>query len=248
MSVNNSQISEKFSWSSYSFSDKGKVRKIQEDDYMCNDRTAHWVVADGMGGHEKGDVASLLISETLEKLERTALFADFVDGIEDGLNSVNQKLQLMAGNGVIGSTVAGIALQQQYALFYWAGDSRIYLLRDKKLNQLSIDHTYTQELIDQGKLTIEEASEHPQKNIITRAVGADPELFIDFEMMQLQHGDLFLVCSDGIEKELSNDDVQEILNTHRKNPQKAGQAVLDEVLERGARDNVTFVLVDIKEQ
>lgn len=248
MRVNNSQISEKFSWYSYSFSDIGKVRKIQEDDYMCNDRTAHWVVADGMGGHEKGDVASLLISETLEKIERTDFFADFVDEIEDRLSSVNQKLQLMAGDGVIGSTVAGIALQQQHALFYWAGDSRIYLLRDKKLNQLSIDHTYTQELIDQGRLTLEKASEHPQKNIITRAVGADSELFIDFEMIELRHGDLFLVCSDGIEKELSHDDMQAILNTYRRKPQKAGQVVLDEVLERGARDNVTFVLVEIEEQ
>ncbi|MFT4928265.1 MAG: serine/threonine protein phosphatase PrpC, partial [Phenylobacterium sp.] len=152
----NGIISQDFSWSVAAFTDMGRVRKINEDDYMTNDAQGHWAVADGMGGHEKGDVASQEISMALKKLEQTADFPLFVDAIEDCLSDVNEKLQDLAGDGdsLIGSTVAGLALFQQHALYYWAGDSRIYRLRNQRLEQLSIDHTFTQELVDQGKISL----------------------------------------------------------------------------------------------
>ncbi len=240
-------ISQDFGWTAAAFTDVGTVRKINEDDYMSNSPQAHWAVADGMGGHDKGDVASQSISVALKVLEQPAEFTHFVDNIEDSLIAVNQKLQDLAGDGdsLIGSTVAGLALHQQHALYYWAGDSRIYRLRNKKLSQLSIDHTFTQELVDQGKLSLDEVASHPNKNVITRAVGADYELFVDFEMTAIQADDLFFICSDGIEKEMSDEQVQALLNQHRDDLDVAGQQLMDTVLARNARDNVTFILVAI---
>lgn len=246
----NQAISDDFSWSVVACTDMGKVRKVNEDDYMANDKQAHWAVSDGMGGHEKGDVASQSISAKLKALEQQDELADFVDQIEDGLIDVNINLRKQAiadgdEDAIIGSTVAGLLLHQQQALYYWAGDSRIYRLRQGVLAQLSIDHTYTQELLQQGKLSAEQIANHPEKNIITRAIGADEQLFLDFEMITVWDGDLFLICSDGIEKEMTDSEVQTLLNEYRHDLKQAGQQMIDTILARNARDNATFILVAV---
>lgn len=246
---NNPDISVSFSWSDSHFTDIGKRRKVNEDDLMANPEQAHWAVADGMGGHDAGDVASQTIVDALEPLKQTQVFEDFVDTIDNCLCVVNEQLQLLAGGDrLIGSTVAGLALQQQHVLYYWVGDSRVYRLRDQKLAQLSVDHTYTQELVAQGKLTAEAAKNHPDKSVITRAVGAEKQLVVDFKRASLQHLDLFFICSDGVDKEMTDDEVEAVLNQHRGDIELAGQTILDTVLERGARDNVTFILVALQQQ
>jgi serine/threonine protein phosphatase PrpC len=250
MNEQNAQISQDFSWSVVTFTDTGKVRKINEDDFMANTPQAHWAVADGMGGHDAGDVASQAISKALEKIEQTAKFDAFVDHVEDCLIEVNQTLQTLAGDGdrVIGSTVAGLAIHKQHVLYYWVGDSRIYRFRNKTLKQLSIDHTYTQELVDQGKISLAEVADHPDKNVITRAVGADEHLFVDFEMEKIKANDVFFICSDGVEKEMDDKQVEQVLVEHQDNMADAGQIILDTVLAKGARDNVTFILVSLQQQ
>ncbi|NQZ06116.1 MAG: serine/threonine-protein phosphatase [Algicola sp.] len=250
MSELNTKISADFTWSVVSFTDTGKVRKINEDDFMANNAQAHWAVADGMGGHDAGDVASQAISKALYKIDQTAEFGVFVDRVEDCLIEVNQNLRTLAGGGdrVIGSTVAGLAIQQQYALYYWVGDSRVYRFRNKTLKQLSIDHTYTQELVDQGKISIAEVANHPDKNVITRAVGADEHLFVDFEIEKIKANDVYFICSDGVEKEMDDKQVEQILVEHQDNMADAGKIILDTVIAKGARDNVTFILVSLQQQ
>lgn len=215
---------------------------------MSRSDQAHWVVADGMGGHEAGDVASQSLAEALEKLTRHREFTDFVDAIDDCVTDVNKHLRDLAGddpNKVIGTTLVGLALQGKHVLYYWVGDSRLYRLRNGKLKQLSIDHTYLQELVQEGKLSLEEVSEHPEKNVITRAVGADDDVYVDFELDELQHNDLLMLCSDGVEKELSDDEVEEIMNKHGSDIEACGQDLIDQVLERGSPDNVTLILVEV---
>lgn len=240
-------ISPKFTWSSYGITDTGKKRKLNEDAMMSNDDNAHWAVADGMGGHSAGDVASQMIVKHLSQLEQGDDFASYIDQIEDSLIAVNQNLVDMANgsDAIIGSTVVGMALRGNQAFYYWAGDSRFYLFRDDVLTQLSIDHTAVQELLDKKMITPEQASIHPEKNIITRAIGSDTEIYIDFSNVEAQDGDIFLLCSDGLEKEMTDDEVAQFLKTHKGDIRVATENLITEVLERGSRDNVTLILVQV---
>lgn len=247
--THNKNISSEFQWKTASFTDVGVIRTINEDSYMTNDDQAHWVVADGMGGHSAGDVASQAVVKALHELEQRPLFSDFVDDIEDCLVEINHQLLQLADkdNSVVGTTVVGFALRQSHCLYYWVGDSRLYRLRGGKLLQLSIDHTYTRELIQNGELTPEQAQDHPQKNVITRAVGGDADLFTDFEMDVIQDGDCFLICSDGVEKKSSEQEVEAIMLKYGDDLDKSGQEIIDLVISRGAPDNVTLILVLVQD-
>lgn len=245
---NNPDISRHFQWSEAAFTDVGKVRKINEDSMMSRSDLAHWVVADGMGGHDDGSVASQAVTDSLVKLDRAEEFTHFIDDIEDSIIDVNRHLRELAGddeNKVIGTTVVGMTIENKHVVYYWVGDSRIYRLRDGELEQLSVDHTFLQELVQEGKLSADEVSAHPEKNVITRAVGADDEVFVDFEIDEIRHGDLYLLCSDGVEKELTDDEVKDIMLKHGSDVETMGKEMLDIVLERGSPDNVTLILVEM---
>lgn len=243
-------ISPQFDWSSYGITDRGKVRKQNEDALMSNDDNGHWAVADGMGGHSAGNVASEMIVKHLARLEQSGDFADFIDQIEDSLIQVNKNLVDMVNgsDSIVGSTVVGMALRERQAIYYWAGDSRLYLFRDDSLVQLSVDHTAVQELLDKNVITIEQARNHPEKNIITRAIGSDIEIFVEFSNIEVRCGDVFLLCSDGLEKELSDEEVEQIIRTHDRDIIVSTKALVNEVLVRGSRDNVTVILVQITDR
>lgn len=241
------RISKTLVWQSVGVTHQGKVRKLNEDALMLNPQQAHWCVADGMGGHERGDLASQAITKALAEVEQHGDLVAFMDVIDDTLVDVNCKLQTLAGQlttaGIIGSTVVGLALFQQHIMYYWCGDSRLYRYRYKQLQQLSIDHTQVQDLIDKGICSPQEAHSKGNPNIITRAVGGQSQLYVDFEMAQCQAGDLYLLCSDGVEKELTDEQVQGILATYAPDLEQAAEQLLAAVLAAGARDNVTIVLV-----
>lgn len=246
--INQKNISTQFSWHHESFTDVGKVRKINEDSHFSNPEQAHWAVADGMGGHEAGDVASQAISAALSKLSRKGDFSDFIDQIEDSLCDVNTHLRsITEGDDVCGSTVVGMCLQGSHFAYYWAGDSRLYRFRRGALEMLSIDHTYLQELIDEGSIQPAEANDHPEKSVITRAVGADDDIYVDFEIDSLIDKDIYMLCSDGVEKKLTDPEVEDILRNNPENLKAAGQEIIDTVLERGAPDNVTLILIEVME-
>lgn len=224
----------------------GNVRKHNEDAFLSQPEQAHWAVADGMGGHSAGDVASQSIVTALQRFEQQPQLSDSVDLLEEILQQTNQNLLDLAGGGqkIIGSTVAGLVLLPDFYLLYWCGDSRIYLYRNGVLAQESVDHTYTQELVAQGRLTPEDALIHPERNVITRAVGAADRLYIDMDIRNLHPGDRFLICSDGLDKELSDADIATFMAQLQTPLEQLAQEMLDCCLARGGRDNITLILIE----
>lgn len=238
-------IDNNYGWHTIDVTDTGKVRKVNEDSCMANNEQAHWAVADGMGGHQAGDLASQMIVNNLSPLSQADNLPDFVDSIEDTLLGVNQNLYQLAQarNTVIGSTVVGAVLHMGHILFYWVGDSRGYVFRKNRLIQLTSDHTLVQELLENNKITAVQAKNHPEKNIITRAVGSHQDLFIDYYMLPIEEDDIFIICSDGIEKEMGDDTLADLLKKSSSLESSASN-ILQGVLDKGARDNVSFILIE----
>ena len=200
-----------FSWISAGATDVGHVRQINEDAYLERSDIGLWVVADGMGGHHAGDVASNNIVDILNETKASDRLSEYVDEVEDRIISANTQLVEMAkqhnDNRTIGSTVVAlIALDGHFAVL-WAGDSRAYRCRDNKCLQLTRDHSQVEEMVQRGLILPEEAEEHPASNVITRAVGAADNIYVDIEIDQIQANDTFLLCSDGLNKHVSDAEI-----------------------------------------
>lgn len=246
MAENKSSTS--LSWSSFGITDVGKVRKLNEDSLLDKPEIGLWVVADGMGGHEGGDVASQMIVKSLGKIHEGVTLDRYIDDIEDRLIKVNERLinkaQKSEKNVTIGSTVVGMVAYDRFCTFFWAGDSRLYRLRDNSLRQLSFDHSQVEIYIEQGLINRKEAATHPHANMITRAVGAGEDLYIDFDIQEMQSGDRYMLCSDGLTKHLEDIEFEEMLS--EGNVEEACKELISLTLERGAGDNVTTIVVDVE--
>lgn len=229
-------------WMSYGLTNVGAVRKVNEDAFLDRPDLGVWAVADGMGGHAAGDVASQTVVERLAQLPANGKLSVLVDLAEDRLLEANRKLLKLAmrqKERTIGTTVMTLLARGRHAACLWAGDSRLYRIRGKQIEQMVQDHAMIEDLIASGLITREEAADHPQANRITRAIGAMPSLFLDMELFELRAGDLYLLCSDGLYKELANDEIVHTLN----NDAHAVDRLIMFALERGAHDNVTVVAV-----
>lgn len=206
-----------------------------------------WAVADGMGGHAKGDVASQMIVETLRKVPENSSLSRRIDDIEDRIIEVNLRLMEKAKESAkritIGSTLVILLTYDRYCVYMWAGDSRLYRLRDGKLSRITTDHSQVELYIEQGLISREEAQSHPHGNMITRAVGAMDEMYLDMGIQELEQGDRYLLCSDGLTKHIPDMELQ----TELGNGDATGccKHLIDMVLSRGAGDNVTAIVVDI---
>lgn len=236
------------SWNSFGISHAGKVRRHNEDSMLERPDIGLWVVADGMGGHAKGDVASQMIVESLKKVHEGTSLTRFIDDVEDRLIEVNERLLQKAKDGgrhqTIGSTVVVMIAYDRYCSYLWAGDSRLYRWRHGRLEQLTTDHSQVELYIEQGLMSREEATGHPHGNMITRAVGAAPELHLDTDVREMQAGDRYLLCSDGLPKHVSNREIENLLR--EGTAEQACKALIDLTLARGAQDNVTAIVIDIK--
>jgi serine/threonine protein phosphatase PrpC len=222
------------------------VREYNEDACIELPGTGIWAVADGMGGHDDGAYASKLVVEALAQIGSHTRLSDLVNDVEDKLCEVHAKLVNKAEvDKIVGSTVATMLIKQQYSVFLWVGDSRVYRFRDNKLEQITQDHSYVEELIAQGSLSRNEAERHPDANVITRAVGAGEELYLDARLEEVRCSDIFLICSDGLYKEVCNEEISEVMRT--ANCQQICDELLELVLERGAQDNVTVLSVAIED-
>ncbi len=234
-----------YSWQSIALSDVGKVRKLNEDACLARPDIGLWIVADGMGGHSSGDLASNMIIDSFRQISLPEQLPARIDLLEDGLLAINRDLRQEAlrrgGNTTIGSTVVVLMAYAHQVILMWAGDSRAYCLRRGEFTRITQDHTQVEELVQQGILLREDAETHPTANIITRAVGAEDELYLDLDHQDIQSGDLYLLCSDGLNKELREPEIAQILSSDNDVVQ-SGQALIDEALRRGARDNVTLVI------
>ena len=237
-----------FSWSSFGITNIGKVRKHNEDSILDKPEIGLWVVADGMGGHESGDIASQMIVKSLGEIHEGSRLDQYMDDIEDRLLKVNEFLITKAresGKDVtIGSTVVGMAAYDRFCIFFWAGDSRLYRLRNGSSRQLTIDHSQVEIYIEQGLISRKEAATHPHSNVITRAVGVSENLNIDFDIQEMRSGDRYMLCSDGLTKHLEDVEFEEILS--EGNVGEACKKLITLTLERGAGDNVSTIVVDIE--
>jgi serine/threonine protein phosphatase PrpC len=222
----------------------GLIRKVNEDSVLVRDDCGLCVVADGMGGHEAGDVASAKVTDALRHIPAADGLDGLVDAAISALKTVNQDLILLAGSSdssrSIGSTVVGLAVAEGQFRCFWAGDSRAYRLRDNHIVQLTRDHSLVQDLVDAGMLQPNEAADHPNSNIITRAVGVAEELRIDTVGGDARPGDQFLLGSDGLTRMVED---QELIAELTSNPpEAAAERLIETVLARGAPDNVSIII------
>lgn len=239
-------VATSFGWTSSSRTDVGNERKVNEDACLDLSNRGLWVVADGMGGHAAGDVASRMLISKLSGVDSHNRLSEFVDDVEDRVLEVNSTLHAMSFEGdepkVMGSTLAALLAHDKHVVGMWVGDSRIYRLREGELlKQVTTDHSEVEEMIAQGTLDEEAALDHPSANVVTRAVGGLDHVYVDLVLDELEDKDRFLICSDGLFKDLSEEEIEELLGGG--SCVDACNALIDTVLEREAADNVTVVVV-----
>lgn len=226
----------------------GLKRRVNEDSLLARTERGLWAVADGMGGHEAGDVASAAICDALQHLPIVYNIDDLLENAVRALRKVNHDLiQLARGDGsprTIGSTVVGIAVAGSEYRCFWAGDSRAYRWRGGDLLQLSRDHSLVQELVSAGMLRPAEAHDHPQANVVTRAVGVTEELKVETAAGEARGGDVFLIASDGLTRVVADDELSAALSGASLDA--VADQLLKLVLDRGAPDNVSFILVRLR--
>ena len=234
-----------FSWVSAGATDVGHVRQINEDAYLERSDIGLWVVADGMGGHHAGDVASNNIIDILDETKPSDRLSDYVDEVEDRIISANNQLISLAkqhdDNRTIGSTVVALVAVDGHCAVLWAGDSRAYRCRNNQCVQLTRDHSQVEEMVQRGLLRPEEAEEHPASNVITRAVGAADDIYVEVEIGEIQENDTFLLCSDGLNKHVSNAEIEEYLQD--QNLKEIPTRLVETTLQRGAIDNITVIVI-----
>ncbi len=226
----------------------GHVRSHNEDAFLEKPEVGLWAIADGMGGHEAGDFASQLIINSLDDLKINILDQSFIEEIKSSLYESNSRLIELGEKHerINGSTVITMVLNGHTCDYIWAGDSRLYLLRDSKLVQLTKDHSQAEIYVELGMLSRDEANSHISANLLTRCIGTDDSLQLDFGSSDLMHGDRFLLSSDGLDKHLSHQEIEQILIAHERN--EALSKLITMTLKKGGSDNVTVTIVDIMSQ
>ena len=228
--------------------DRGLRRELNEDSYIAADPV--FAVADGMGGHEAGEIASGLCVRALAEMpqvstgERSITAAVLQQYVARADNSIREATGARAG-----TTLTGAVVVEQMGMPYWLvlniGDSRTYRLSQGRFEQISVDHSEVQELVDAGEITAQEATIHPRRHVVTRALGTGDETEADYWLLPVEEGDRVLVCSDGLTGELSDEEILGILGTVA-DPQEAVDALIQAALRKGGRDNVTAIVVDAR--
>ena len=233
-------------WVSSAITDPGNVRTVNEDAILDSPKSGLWVVADGMGGHEAGEVASGAIVAGLSQIGEIERPSEFVDAVEDRLVDVNRRLFAASSSQgkVMGSTVAAVLALPGHCLCMWAGDSRVYRLRNFELEELTTDHSEVEELIAEGSLAREDAEGYPGENVITRAVGGEEDLYLEVILFPLAHKDRYLVCSDGLYKDVKFKEIQEMLSDGGIS--SACQRLIECAKSRRCSDNVSVIGVDFE--
>lgn len=234
------------SWFCVSKTDVGTVRRVNEDSYLDGSSVGLWCVADGMGGHARGDMASQLIIQRLSILTEQSVSPLNLSQISACIKSVNTSLVEMSKKhgAIVGSTVAILFVDGAKIHCIWAGDSRIYRIRERHIHRLTRDHSQVEDMVAAGLISSLEAETHPKANIITRAVGAHDELLLDIASYDLEKKDRFLLCSDGLNKVMSDAELERHLLDTSFN--SAAEELINKAIERKAKDNVTVIVVQHK--
>jgi protein phosphatase len=231
-------------WTSAARTDVGLVRSNNEDAVLERPERRIWAVADGMGGHAFGEVASRMTVDALDALPPAASLQQAVAQARDCLQAVNGALLAAASERqvpVIGTTLVLLLAWERAAACVWVGDSRIYLCRGGGLHQLTRDHNQFEELRAAGQLSAAEALALPGASMITRALGAGPTLQLDVAELQVSDGDLFLLCSDGLSNAVGPGTMFEALGCG--DCSRAAELLVEAALAAGGRDNISVVVV-----
>lgn len=228
--------------------DVGLRRKANEDSLVATPPV--FAVADGMGGHAAGDVASAMAVERLASLagHLSVTRREVLETIRQANDHISRHAHDDSTNGM-GTTITGLAVTRsdsgaEGVVVFNVGDSRSYLLRDNQLTQISHDHSVVQELVDEGVITPEQAETHPERNIVTRSLGAGVPFDIDWWMLTPEAGDRFLLCSDGLFKGVRDHELAAMLQANAER-EDAATALLDAALHAGGTDNITLVVIDV---
>ena len=227
--------------------DVGMVRQQNEDDFCAEENL--FVVADGMGGHNAGEVASALAISTVRSGARGGIFTadqfrELVQQANTAIYTASLDDSTQSGMGTTLTAMAVVPGEEPAVLVANVGDSRTYLFRHGVLSRVSVDHSYVQELVNEGIITPEEARVHPRRNIVTRAMGIDRNVQVDVFYQLVRTGDRVLLCSDGLVDEVPDFDIAQVLIDH-SNPQEAAEALVMVANANGGRDNTTVIVVDI---
>jgi serine/threonine protein phosphatase PrpC len=220
--------------------DVGRVREGNEDSYMVHEPL--FAVADGMGGHQGGEVASKLALDTLKQVaggERA-----LIQAVQDANRAVFDRAGRDPGLAGMGTTLTAFLVEGDAVRLAHVGDSRAYLLRDGQLQRITKDHTVVERLVEEGRLTPQEAEIHPQRSILTRAIGVEGDVQVDQGTIEVSPGDRLLLCSDGLTGMVGEEEITRIL-TERSDPQAAADALIEAANEAGGQDNITAVVIDV---
>lgn len=234
-------------------SDVGKIRQNNEDyfAFATIGNGCLFLVCDGMGGLDAGEEASQIACESITEFFLNKKYENILQAINESIEQANSKIRTYATqNNIkkIGATLTMLLFEEDHAYIAHAGDSRIYLLTEKKLHQITKDHSYIQFLIDTQNIPIEEAKKHPKKNMITKALGTQETVNAKIQKQKLlpAFGDIFLMCSDGLYNMVDNEKLENILNSKADLKQKA-EILIKTALDNGGIDNITLALIEITE-
>ena len=232
---------------SFGVTDRGTVREVNEDNLLLRENLCLWAVADGMGGHSRGDFASATVVDFLGTVRPFAdprsLLLDVVSRLEDANERLREEARA-GGSDAIGATVVGLIMLDREGLVVWAGDSRAYRMRRRRIEQLSADHSVVQDLVEAGLLKAEDAEDHPHAHVLTRAIGANASLELDFERITIEAGDTYVLCSDGLTRVVSDEAIAGVIETFIQ-PDRIAHELIRLALENGTQDNVTVVAVTV---
>jgi len=224
--------------------DIGRARERNEDAYLVRDPL--FAVADGMGGHRGGNVASQMALEAMRPFDGSD--ADGASALVQDIRTANETV-LARGEADrdlrgMGTTITAVLVQGERATIAHVGDSRAYRLRDGALEQLTVDHTLVHQLVEDGRITADQAGRHPQRSVLTRAIGVEPSVDVDESTIELRPGDRLLLCTDGLTGMLPDEAIREVLAAEA-DPQHASDRLVEAANAAGGDDNITVVVLDV---
>ncbi len=229
-------------------SDPGKIRPSNEDSFIANMKSAIFLVADGMGGHAAGEIASQIAASTVEEVLSGGGSEFTIEqllqiAVQKANASVYETQRARPDCRGMGSTLTVLVFRGDQYHVAQVGDSRAYLLRDGALNQLTQDHSLVWPLYKSAIISKEDISRHPQKNLITRSVGTQPQVEADLQTSNALAGDVYMLCSDGLTDVLSDQDIRNVLSDGNRSPQELSELLVDAANAGGGPDNITALVV-----
>lgn len=238
-----------FTFISAGLTDVGLKRSANEDSLLVQNTEHLWLVADGMGGHDNGALASQTTVKGFQSLELPKDMEAAIDAVAGRLHAINARLvDMNQANqlGQMGTTAIALLLREGRFAVVWVGDSRAYVYRRGGLFQLSVDHTHVQDLVDEGMITAEAAIDHPMGHVLTRALGVEEDIQVDVVQDSFEVGDRFVICSDGLTGPVEDRKIREIVENY--DPATAVDKLIGAAHEGGAPDNVTVIVVEITDE